>query len=242
MKHLMSLCLLIFAPFAVSAKPLEGGNALRAEVSGRQSASLPAGIPIMLQMMQTVTTEGDSWRQGDSFSMKVSEDVLIGEHVVIPRGTLAFGHVRWSTGRSVFGKSGKIEVEIDHLVLGGREVPLTGVHRRVGSGGLTSAASAMAAGLFVPFITGKSGEIAEGSVMQAFLMHDLRVVLENHRPTSQGHGAMAPVVRSRQISVAEAFSGEGVTAGPDRNSLGLRRRTTVSEAFDKEIRSLELRR
>lgn len=99
----------------------------------------------------------------------------------------------------------------------------------------------MAAGLFVPFITGKSGEIAEGSVIQAFLMHDLRVQLGDQVLTSQGRGGVAPVVRARQISVAEAFSSEGLTAGSDRASRGPARRTTVSEAFDNEIRSLELR-
>lgn len=241
MRYAVSLCLLLFLPSVVCASPADQQFIRREHEPANHSEILPAGTPIMLQMMQTVTTEGDSWRAGDTFTLQVLEDVSIGEQVVIPNGTLAFGHVRWSTGRGAFGKSGKIEVEIDHLMLGGKEVQLTGIHRRSGSGGITSAGSAVAAGLLAPFITGKSGEIAQGSAVQAFLAQDLRVALSGHRQLAHVEGGARPAVRARQISVREAFRVDDLkqSHNPSREVPELRE--TVAQAFENEIRSLKLR-
>jgi hypothetical protein len=239
MKNLVSLCLLLPLASGLCAKPVELPPSSPGQEHVSRHEALPAGTPIMLEMMQTVTTEGDSWQQGDTFSLKVSEDVVLDDYVVIPRGTLAFGHVRWSTGRGAFGKSGKIEVEIDHLILGGKEVRLTGIHRQIGSGGLKSPGSVVAAGLLVPFITGKSGEFAQGSAMQAFLAEDLRVLITSQRPLPVARGSSVPVVRARQISVAEAFGNEvPAQSGNARSELRMRRQS-VSEAFAKEISSLQ---
>lgn len=238
MRYLLSLPLALLAPCIAAAKPIENQPVIREDQIHRQSAILPAGSPIMLQMMQTVTTQGGSWQVGDSFSLRVLENLCINDHVVVPRGTLAFGHVRWSTGRGLFGKPGKLEVEIDHLVLGGKEVQLTGIHRRSGTGGIASAGTFVAAGLFAPFITGKSGEVAEGSALQAFLAQDLRVVLASDLTNAQVQRGAAPVVRARRISVAEAFSPNNVEEPVKAASHARVRQQSVSEAFAMEIRSL----
>ena len=41
--------------------------------------------------------------EGDSFSLSVVHDVVLGDHVVIPKGSRAVGEVTWKTGKGAFG-------------------------------------------------------------------------------------------------------------------------------------------
>ncbi len=218
------------------AKPSGSAAPARIETEVLQQIVLAAGTEIRLEMLQTVTTEGRSWEQGDEFMLAVADDVSIGAYMIIPKGTLAFGHVRWRTGRGAFGKSGKIEVEIDRLVLGGRDILISGVHRQDGKGGLTNAATVMAAGPLAGFITGESGEIEKGSILSAYLVDDLPVVSPYKSTSGESSGQGRLVVRARQISVAEAFGGTPSEDAPKtKPGPG---RVTVAEAFESELAGL----
>lgn len=229
---LASFLVLLHLPFAAEAQEAStvGKRAVppRIEVEMVRQSSLPAGTRIPLEMLQTVTSEGGKWKRGDEFSLAVAEDVSLGEYMIIPRGTLAFGRVHWVTGRGMFGKSGKIEVEIDRLILGGREIRLLGSYRQIGEAGLTNAATVIAAGPFAGFITGESGSIAKGSVLNAFLADALPIVspYKGNSLAANDHGAFA--VRARKISVADAFADFGKRE-PKIDQA--RRRTTVDDAF-----------
>ncbi|WP_156318359.1 hypothetical protein [Porphyrobacter sp. AAP60] len=189
-------------------------------------------------MTQTVTTQGGSWAEDDQFNMALSEDVLLGGYVVIPKGTLAFGHVRWATGRGVFGKSGKIEVEVDYLLLGDRQVKLAGVFREDGRGTLTSIGSVAAAGPLAGFITGESGKIAQGTVLTAQLAENIRVIIPGTTPTPSTAGPVMSTVRARQISVSEAFKDtSGPASVPPKQDVETHR-ITVAEAFEDELNAL----
>jgi hypothetical protein len=198
-----------------------------------EAAALVAGTPISLELLSTITTEGDSWKRGDQFGLVVSESVILGEQVVIPRGTLAFGHVRWTTGRGAFGKSGKLEIEIDHLVLEGRQLRLTGIFRQDGRGAISTATAAMAAGPLAAFITGESGKILRGSVITAYLAENLSIPSAVERPAKVAYAGKTAVVRARSITVAEAFKTEIASADLSKARL----RLTVAEVFKPEIAS-----
>ena len=215
----------------------------RIEAEVLQQTVLAAGTEIRLEMLQTVTTEGGSWEQGDEFMLAVADDVSIGAYMIIPKGTQAFGHVRWRTGRGAFGKSGKIEVEIDRLVLGGRDVLISGVHRQDGKGGLTNAATVIAAGPLAGFISGESGTIEKGTVLSAYLVDDLPVVSPYMSTSAESSGQGRLAVRARQISVAEAFGSmpeEGAPkTKPEPEPEPAPKRVTVAEAFKSELTELD---
>lgn len=235
MLNFLTTCLLAVSSTAAVAQSSEPVAQPPEQVVIYQREALSAGTPISMQLTQTVTTHGGSWKEGNEFSLIVAEDVMRGNHLVIPRGTLAFGHVRWSTGRGIFGKSGKIEVQIDYLVLGGRKVNLTGVYREEGRGELTSAGTVVAAGFLTGLIMGESGEIPSGSLLTAYLAEDLGYVVPYRPMTGQTGGPDAAMVRARQISVADAFKAPPQSSeGPVRE-----KRMTVAEAFKTEIEALD---
>ena len=132
------------------------------------NAVLPANTEILLKMSQEVTTKGRSWDEGDTFKLSVVKDVMLGDYVVIPAGTPAFGRITWLTSKGMFGKSGKMDVELEHLELGGREIRLDGTYRQEGEGNtLATVGGVLVAGVFAGFITGRSGRIPEGRELTA---------------------------------------------------------------------------
>ena len=219
--------------------PSGTAQAARIEAEVLQQTVLAAGTEIRLEMLQAVTTDGGSWQEGDEFMLAVAEDVSIGAYMIIPKGTAAFGHVRWRTGRGAFGKSGKIELEIDRLVLGGRDVLISGVYRQEGKGGLTNAATVIAAGPLAGFITGESGTIEKGAILSAYLVEDLPVVSPYKSSGAEGGAQGRLAVRARQISVAEAFGSMPDEGVPKTLPEPAPKRVTVAEAFRREIAGLD---
>ncbi len=139
---------------------------------------LPAGTEIPLKMNQTVTTKGSGWKEGDQFNLSVATDVMLGDYVVIPQGTKAIGRITWLTSRGAFGKSGKMDVELEYLELRGRRINLDGTFRQEGDGQtLATVGGVIAAGPFAGFITGKSGVIPQGRELKSSLESDLPVAL-----------------------------------------------------------------
>ena len=94
------------------------------------NAVLPANTEITLRMNQEVTTKGKTWSEGDQFKLTVAEDVTLGEYVVIPRGTPAWGRIAWMTDKGAFGKSGKMDIELEYLEVSGRRIKLDGSFRQ----------------------------------------------------------------------------------------------------------------
>lgn len=102
---------------------------------------------------------------GDTLSFKVARDVMYGNYIVVPRGTPASGRITYRTGRGAFGKSAKIEFDIDSILLSGRSIPVAGHFRIEGQGNTGATVGAVAAAGVIGglFIKGKSAVAAEGS-------------------------------------------------------------------------------
>jgi hypothetical protein len=117
---------------------------------------------VLLRLDETVSSKGH--KVGDRFRLTVVQDVYLGGAVVIPRGTPAFGNIAWRTGKGMFGKSAKMEIEIDHLDVNGRAVPLSGRFRQEGQGNTgATIGTAVAAGLIAAaFVTGRSAVFEQG--------------------------------------------------------------------------------
>lgn len=147
-------------------------------IAPKATTSLPANTEISLSMNEELTTKGGRIEVGHMFRMSVAQDVRIGEFIVIPRGTPAFGEVTWLTGKGAFGKSGKMEVELRYIDLNGRRIPVSGKYRQEGEGNTVATVAAVAAvGVFGAFVTGKSARIPQGRELKAFTMESLPVAL-----------------------------------------------------------------
>jgi hypothetical protein len=139
---------------------------------------LPANTEIRLRMNQEVTTKGDRWSGGYTFNLSVVQDVRLSGYVVIPAGSRAVGRITWLTNKGAFGKSGKMEVDLEYVEVAGRRIGLDGNFRQEGEGNtVATVAGVIAAGVFAGFITGKSGTIPEGRELTAHTEADVAVAL-----------------------------------------------------------------
>lgn len=152
-----------------------------AQAAPAVAAAVPA-VPLAVQRADTnmLPSNSDIWvnldaelnskkaRVGDTITFKVSRDVMVGQYVVIPRGTPAVGRVTYRTGKGAFGKSAKMEFDIDSIQLAGRTIPVTGHYRIEGQGNTgATVATAVAVGVFSAFVTGHSAVAAQGSEWKA---------------------------------------------------------------------------
>ncbi len=140
---------------------------------------LPSNTDIWLSADSEVTSK--KMKQGDKIAFKVSRDVMMGQYVVIPRGTPAEGHVSYRTGKGVFGKSAKFEFNIDRVMLNGRDIPLAGHHRIEGRGNTGATVGAVVAVGLVGglFVTGRSATVAQGSEWKASTKEPLAITVGN---------------------------------------------------------------
>jgi hypothetical protein len=163
------ICVAVLAaPAAVHAQnpvtiaaPVEG-NVLR------------AGVKVPVRTLQELTTKKKALKAGDRINVEVAEAVMSGTNVVIPAGTPGMAEITTVRNKGMWGKSGYIEGRILYLRLGGRQVRLTGTFN---DKGVTGTAGVVGAIAFVPvagfFTTGTSANIANGSILPAFLDEDL---------------------------------------------------------------------
>ncbi len=123
------------------------------------SAVLPTNTEVVIRLNSELTSK--KARPGDTFVGSVAHDVMLGNMVVIPKGTLANGVVTYRTGKGAFGKSAKMNYEFRSLELNGQRLPVSGQFRQEGSGNTGATLGAVAAAGLVGgmFVTGKSAVI-----------------------------------------------------------------------------------
>jgi hypothetical protein len=138
---------------------------------------LPRNTPVYLTVNETLNTKSRRTKKGSTFALSVEQPVRLGRYVVIPRGAKALGTVVYRTGKGAFGKSGKMEVSLDHIEVGDTRIPIEGRHREEGDGNSTATiatfvfVSMLGSGL----ITGHSAEIPAGQRLTAWTKEDMPV-------------------------------------------------------------------
>lgn len=138
--------------------------------------TLPANTEITLRLDQELSSK--RMKEGQQFNLSVASDVVIGNYVVIPRGTLAKGVIAYRTGKGAFGKSAKMEIDLTEIILGDRHIPITGHYRQEGEGNTgATVGTAVAAGVFAAFVTGRSAVFPQGREFKAFTREAIPVAL-----------------------------------------------------------------
>lgn len=138
---------------------------------------LPANTELLLRLSQEVNSK--RMKEGETFRVALAQDVMIGNFIVLPKGTPGTGYVSYRTGKGAFGKSAKMEITMRSLDLpNGRTIALTGMTRQEGTGNTgATVGTAVAAGVFSAFVTGRSAVFAEGREVRGFTREALEVAL-----------------------------------------------------------------
>lgn len=125
---LISLCM----PNVVFAEPIKGHieetNKYNQETDNtftNESEQLTAKKTVELTVSQVIN--GATSVEGDEFFAEVSQDVLAGSGVLIPKGTVAHGFIKNIVDPKKMGRDGYVELGFDYLITpDGREIPIEG--------------------------------------------------------------------------------------------------------------------
>lgn len=167
---------------------------------------LPANTEIIMSMNEDLTTKGGKIEEGTMFYLTVVSDVKVGNYVVIPKGARGAGEVTWKTGKAVFGKSGKMEVELRWVEVGGQRIQVEGKYRQEGEGNTLAAVGAVLLTAPLLIVTGKSARIPRGRELSARTKYDVPVALPAQvQPAAvQAVPAAAPVAAEPASDAAPA--------------------------------------
>ena len=81
-----------------------------------QVLTMQDGTPVRLRLNRTVSSA--TAHEGDMVDFEVTEPVVVQGMAVIPKGSLAFGHVNKVEPKRRFGRAGELEISVDSVRLG----------------------------------------------------------------------------------------------------------------------------
>jgi hypothetical protein len=139
---------------------------------------LPANSEILLRLNSNINSRHMKFHH--IFDLTVAKDVMLGDYVVIPHGTPATGYIAYRTGRGAFGKSAKIEIEMQWIHMNRELIPISGHYRQEGRGntaGTVVAAVAFGA-LGGALVTGRSANIPQDTMFKAFTKEPIAVTFD----------------------------------------------------------------
>lgn len=166
---------------------------------------LPAGTEVIVALNQALTTKGNTFQEGDTFSLTVQHHVYLDDVVVIPKGARAVGRITFLTSKGAFGKSGKMEIAVEYVEVNGRRIPLEGQFRQEGEGNtVATVGGVIAVGVFAGFITGKSGVIPRGRELMVFTREELPVRIARPAPQPAVYQSPAGLAAASQTNQASA--------------------------------------
>ena len=158
---------------AISASSIstaqEISNASTTEASS--TVVVPANTEVVLRLNDDLSTKGGQIKVGHMFNLTVAYDVKVRGVVAIPAGAVAKGEVTMRTGKGVFGKSGKMQIEMRSVDLDNQRIPLTGKYQQEGEGNTLAAVGAILLSAPLMFVTGKSAIIPRGKEISGYTMH-----------------------------------------------------------------------
>lgn len=163
-----------FSQAAAPAAPVAAVPAMPLQVQQAVTNLLPSNSDVWVSLDKELNSK--TAKVGDTVTFKVSRDVTLGQYIVVPRGTPAVGRVTYRTGKGAFGKSAKMEFDIDSVQLASRTIPVSGHYRIEGQGNTGAAVGAVVAvGVFGAFVTGHSAVATQGSEWKAATKESLPI-------------------------------------------------------------------
>lgn len=129
---ILSMCFSSTSLFAVAQEPYKGHieetdlrNQNAQEIFTNEETKLEGNKVVQLTVSQVLA--GSTSVEGDEFFAEVSEDVLAGGGVLLPKGTVAHGTIKNIVDPKRMGRDGYLELGFDYLITpDGREIPIEG--------------------------------------------------------------------------------------------------------------------
>lgn len=135
---------------------------------------LPEGTTIHLETREDLSSK--TAKTGDAVNFAVREPVVIGGVTMIPAGSAALGQVTQARDNGLLGRSGKLEIGVSHVDIGGRQIPVRGNRDKKGASGTVAAVGA--AVVFLPLgllIRGREAIIKAGTPLDVFVAKEMPI-------------------------------------------------------------------
>ena len=138
------------------------------------AVSVPAGTPVRFVTESVIDSR--TVKQGQRFSLIVTEPVAVGDRIILPKGSRAVGEVEAVTGKGMFGQAGSLVLRPLFVELSGQRINLEGVFEQRGKKQVGGAAvtTVITGGLGL-IITGKSATLPAGSPLDGRVRNDVTV-------------------------------------------------------------------
>jgi hypothetical protein len=221
MLALRPLCSVLLLVQAVTP-PAE---AQQVAVTARAPFVLEDGTPIKLRLSQNVSS-ADA-HVNDRVEFEVLEDVMVGDVVVIPKGSSALGTVTEAVPKRRMARGGKLEIVMDSVrLVDGQKAALRAVKEAKGGGhtggmtvGIVAAAVVFwpAAPLFL-LIHGKDITFPKGTDVPTFINGDMK--LDPARFQQAEGGSAQPMVSGVASNLAISSTPAGADIYLDQNFVG----------------------
>lgn len=157
-----------------------------AQLASPGTVKIPDSTVVRLSLMDTLNSGTND--VDDPVHMEVTEDIKVGDVVVIPRGSTATGHVIEAEGKKRMGRGGKLSFTVDSVkAVDGSNIRLRSSSTRKGNektGGVVAAA-VIVSPLFL-LMHGKDVNIPKGTEFNAYIDGDREVTLGGPASTSGG--------------------------------------------------------
>jgi hypothetical protein len=184
-----------------------------------QQIEIPDGTKVSCRLEQTISSA--TAEQGQQVQLSVTEQVKVGEVVVIPQGATVIGTVVEAQEKRRMGRTGKLDFSIDKVRAADNEyIPLRySVTKRQGgshavSTGVMTAGAAVLFWPAAPFFLlrkGKDVQINKGIVLETFTdsKHVLKAPGANGPATTTSFGA-APSGGTAAVTITSGVAGADI--------------------------------
>lgn len=184
---------------------------------------LEDGTPVKLRLTRTISSSDAQVNEKVDFD--VLEDVKIGDVIVIPKGSIAWGTVTEAQSKRRMGRGGKLDLNIDDVRLADSDKAALRAVKEVKGGGHTGAMTAgivatslvawPAAPLFL-FIHGKDITIPKGTEITAYISGNVN--LDRAKFVANVTNGAAPATPAPS---AEAEAAMEIKSSPDSADISV---------------------
>lgn len=135
---------------------------------------LPEGTAVQLATRDAISSK--TAKKGDPVNFVVREPVVIGGVTMIPAGSSAVGEVVSARDNGLLGRSGKLEIRVSSVDVGGRQIPVRGDRNKKGSSGTLGVIGAGV--VFLPLailVRGREAEIPAGAPVDVYVAKEVQL-------------------------------------------------------------------
>ena len=250
--HRSFLVLVILASSLVITTHPVNTAGLAATHTGNQAQAAKApdlrledGTPIKLRLSRTVSSSDA--QVNDKVDFDVLEEVKVGDTVVIPKGSVAWGTVTEAESKRRMARGGKLDMNIDAVRLADSEKAALRAVKEVKGGGHTGAMTAgivatslivWPAAPFFLFMHGKDVTIPQGTEITAYINGDMNLDPSKFgsKPATEARVLQAsPTANAESATLAVGSTPEGADITVDGKYKGSTPSSLRVEAGDHSV-------